>query len=59
MHLTFDVGPLQAGRELITRLTTSIDNTETGGGGGGGGGGAAGPAQPIVYTDDNALEFVR
>lgn len=56
MHLTFDVGPLQAGRELITRLTTSIDNTETGGGGGGG---AAGPAQPIVYTDDNALEFVR
>ena len=29
MHLTFDVGPLQAGRELITRLTTSIDNSGT------------------------------
>lgn len=45
VHITHEVGPLQRGRELVTRLSTDVDNVEEG--------------QPIAYTDDNALEFVK
>jgi hypothetical protein len=52
LHVVMDVGPLQPGRELITRFMSDIRNGDTAAGNG-----TAGPA--VIWTDDNGLEFVR
>jgi hypothetical protein len=45
VQLVFDVGPIDSGHELVTRLTSNIASAGTG--------------KPVLYTDDNALEFVK
>ena len=51
-----DIGPLQSGKELVARFTTDLANEASSSGGSSV---VVGSGAPVVYTDDNGLEFVK